>query len=78
MQVDIRDYGVAAHILRDLGVASIELLTDNPAKHTCLHAHGIRITNQLSLRPAAVATSSGATAGKSNPVHSNGCEPQVA
>ncbi|KAI7846080.1 hypothetical protein COHA_000446 [Chlorella ohadii] len=49
--VDARDYGVAAHILRDLGVGSIALLTNNPAKHNCMRAHGIPVTECLPLVP---------------------------
>lgn len=50
-QVDARDYGVAAHILRDLGVGSITLLTNNPAKHNCMRAHGIAVAECLPLLP---------------------------
>lgn len=45
--MDTHDYGVAAHILHDLGVASVALITANPAKVSCLQAHGIGITQQL-------------------------------
>lgn len=49
----MRDYGVAAHILRDLGVTSVALLTNNPAKHASLRAHGIKVTERLPLLPPA-------------------------
>lgn len=52
MQVDARDYGVAAHILRDLGVRSVALMTNNTAKAASLQAHGIEVTQQLALLPA--------------------------
>jgi 3,4-dihydroxy 2-butanone 4-phosphate synthase/GTP cyclohydrolase II len=42
--LDARDYGVAAHILRDLGVGAVRLLTGNPAKAASLRAHGIDAT----------------------------------
>lgn len=42
---------MAAHILRDLGVSSVALLTNNPAKHACLRAHGIAVTERLPLLP---------------------------
>lgn len=47
IQVDARDYGAAAHILRDLGVTSVAVMTANPAKLACLVAHGINVTEQL-------------------------------
>lgn len=50
--VDARDYGVAAHILRDLGVRSVALMTNNTAKAASLQAHGIEVTQQLALLPA--------------------------
>ncbi len=50
-QVDARDYGVAAHMLRDLGVHSVALMTNNPAKAASLQAHGIEVTQQLALLP---------------------------
>jgi 3,4-dihydroxy 2-butanone 4-phosphate synthase / GTP cyclohydrolase II len=43
LPVDDRDYHIAAHILRDLGVGPIRLLTNNPAKCRDLSDHGIRI-----------------------------------
>ncbi|MHA2189920.1 MAG: GTP cyclohydrolase II [Candidatus Thorarchaeota archaeon] len=48
-QPDERDYGVAAHILRTLGVKSIKLLTNNPEKVEQLISHGIKITERIPL-----------------------------
>lgn len=48
--VDVRDYGVAAHILKDLGVAQVRLLTNNMTKVNCLNAYGIA-TRQVPLVP---------------------------
>lgn len=45
----MREYGVGAQILRDLGVQSIELLTNSPKKLIGLNSFGIRIVNQLPL-----------------------------
>lgn len=59
LQVDARDYGVAAHILRDLGVTSVALLTNNPAKAASLQAHGIAVTEQLPLLPSAAGAAGG-------------------
>ena len=49
LPADARDYGVAAQILRDLGVSRIRLLTNNPAKQDGLHRHGIEVTERLPL-----------------------------
>ena len=40
---DLRDYSVAAQILRDIGVGSVELLTNNPEKSRGLQRYGIRV-----------------------------------
>lgn len=45
--VDARDYGLAAAILRDLDIARIRLLTNNPAKVEALKSQGIAIAEQL-------------------------------
>lgn len=44
---------MAAHILRDLAVHSVRLLTNNDTKAACLKAHGIKITERLPLLPPA-------------------------
>lgn len=44
---DLRTYGVAAYMLADLGVASIALLTNNPAKISALEAEGVRISRRV-------------------------------
>jgi GTP cyclohydrolase II len=46
---DERDFAVAATILRDLGVASVRLLTNNPAKVASLAAHGVAVLERLPL-----------------------------
>lgn len=40
---DEREYSIAAQILKELGVRSVELLTNNPTKVDGLQAHGIRV-----------------------------------
>jgi 3,4-dihydroxy 2-butanone 4-phosphate synthase/GTP cyclohydrolase II len=47
--VDLRNYGVAAHILNDLGVTNCRLLTNNPKKLEALTAAGIDIAERLPL-----------------------------
>ena len=46
---DQRDYGVAASILKDMGVSSIRLLTNNPEKIQGLEGHGIKIAQRIPL-----------------------------
>ncbi|MGW4338540.1 bifunctional 3,4-dihydroxy-2-butanone-4-phosphate synthase/GTP cyclohydrolase II [Rhodococcus koreensis] len=47
--VDARDYGTAAQILRDLGVRSLRLLTNNPGKGAGLQRYGIRVDGLVPL-----------------------------
>jgi 3,4-dihydroxy 2-butanone 4-phosphate synthase/GTP cyclohydrolase II len=44
---DLRDYGVGAQILRDLGVKKIRLLTNNPRKIVGLTGHGLEIVERI-------------------------------
>jgi 3,4-dihydroxy 2-butanone 4-phosphate synthase/GTP cyclohydrolase II len=44
---DLRDYGVGAQILVDLGVGKIRLLTNNPRKIVGLAAHGLEIVDRV-------------------------------
>ncbi len=46
---DLRDYGMGAQILHDLGVRQIHLLTNNPKKVVGLEGYGLEITEQLPL-----------------------------
>ncbi len=46
---DGRDYGVGAEILIDLGVNSVQLLTNNPAKGAGIRRHGVRVTRMAPL-----------------------------
>ncbi|MFT4299888.1 MAG: bifunctional 3,4-dihydroxy-2-butanone-4-phosphate synthase/GTP cyclohydrolase II [Aeromicrobium sp.] len=49
---DERDYAAAAQILRDLGVRSVRLLTNNPGKTAALEQYGIAVDGQLPLHIA--------------------------
>ena len=51
-QADERDYSVAALMLHDLGVRSLRLLTNNPAKIESLAAAGLRVTERIPLQVA--------------------------
>jgi 3,4-dihydroxy 2-butanone 4-phosphate synthase/GTP cyclohydrolase II len=44
---DLRDYGVGAQILCDLGVKKIRLLTNNPRKVVGLSAHGLEVVDRV-------------------------------
>ncbi|MEX2332962.1 MAG: GTP cyclohydrolase II [Pseudohongiella sp.] len=46
---DEREYSLAACILDDLGVTSVQLMTNNPLKISALQASGIRISSRVSL-----------------------------
>jgi 3,4-dihydroxy 2-butanone 4-phosphate synthase / GTP cyclohydrolase II len=47
---DIRDYGIGAQILRDLGVSQMNLLTNNPRKITGLKGYGLEIIERVPLQ----------------------------
>ncbi|MDX3579832.1 MULTISPECIES: GTP cyclohydrolase II [unclassified Streptomyces] len=47
--VDARDYKVAADILRDLGVDSVRLMSNNPRKREALTDNGIRVAEEVPL-----------------------------
>ena len=43
LPADSRDYGTGAQILADLGIRTMRLLTNNPAKRAGLEGYGLRI-----------------------------------
>lgn len=49
LPADARDYGVGAQILADLGLASLRLLTNNPAKRVGLEAYGLTVVERVPL-----------------------------
>lgn len=49
LPADARDYGTGAQILVDLGVHTMRLLTNNPAKRAGLEGYGLRITGRVPL-----------------------------
>ena len=53
LPVDLRDYGVGAQILADLGLGSIRLMTNNPTKIAGLERCGIRVSDHVPIEHAA-------------------------
>ncbi len=47
LPADLRDYGIGAQILVDLGLSSIRLLTNNPKKIVGLEGYGLTVTDQI-------------------------------
>src|SRR4029078_9758841 len=47
LPADLRDYGIGAQILSDLGLTSIRILTNNPKKIRGLEGYGLRVTGQI-------------------------------
>jgi 3,4-dihydroxy 2-butanone 4-phosphate synthase / GTP cyclohydrolase II len=51
LPADARHYGAATQILRDLGVSTVRLLTNNPAKTTSLEEYGVEVAERVPLTP---------------------------
>src|SRR5438093_1579228 len=47
LPADLRDYGIGAQILVDLGLKSIRILTNNPKKIVGLEGYGLTVTDQI-------------------------------
>ncbi len=52
-KMDERDYGVGAQILRDLGVAKINLISNNPKKRVGLMGYGLEIVDNIQIEMTA-------------------------
>jgi 3,4-dihydroxy 2-butanone 4-phosphate synthase / GTP cyclohydrolase II len=50
LPVDLRDYGIGAQILTNLGLSSIRILTNNPKKIIGLEGYGLSVTEQLPIQ----------------------------
>ena len=46
---DLRDYGIGAQILRDLGLCKLNLLTNNPKKIIALDGYGLEVVERVQL-----------------------------
>ncbi|TXG53980.1 hypothetical protein EZV62_019236 [Acer yangbiense] len=49
LPVDSREYGIGAQMLRDLGVLSMKLMTNNPAKYVGLKGYGLTVAGRVPL-----------------------------
>jgi 3,4-dihydroxy 2-butanone 4-phosphate synthase/GTP cyclohydrolase II len=52
LPADLRDYGIGAQILVDLGLTSIRILTNNPKKIRGLEGYGLRVCDQVPIEHA--------------------------
>jgi 3,4-dihydroxy 2-butanone 4-phosphate synthase/GTP cyclohydrolase II len=53
LPADLRDYGIGAQILVDLGLTTIRLLTNNPKKIIGLEGYGLRVSDQIPIEHVA-------------------------
>ena len=51
LPADARHYGAATQILRDLGVTSVRLMTNNPDKTSSLESYGVPVAERVALTP---------------------------
>ena len=49
---DMRDYKAGAHILSDLGVRNVRLMTNNPDKVAALQRHGLNVSERVAIEAA--------------------------
>ncbi len=49
-KADLRDYGIGAQILRDLGLRKLRLLTNNPKKIVALDGYGLEVVERVQLQ----------------------------
>jgi 3,4-dihydroxy 2-butanone 4-phosphate synthase/GTP cyclohydrolase II len=52
LPADLRDYGIGAQILADLGLSSMRILTNNPKKISGLIGYGLSVTDQVPIEHA--------------------------
>ena len=53
LPIDSREYGIGAQVLVDLGITTMRLLTNNPAKYGGLEGFGLEIVERVPLQPEA-------------------------
>ncbi len=67
--IDDRDYGIAVAILQDLGIQSVRLMTNNPAKIADLEEKGIHIEERIPLLPTVYEDNYGYLLAKAQRMH---------
>ncbi|CAI9104085.1 OLC1v1002697C3 [Oldenlandia corymbosa var. corymbosa] len=50
LPIDSREYGIGAQMLRDLGVRTMKLMTNNPAKYSGLKGYGLEVAGRVPLQ----------------------------
>lgn len=53
-KADLRDYGLGAQILRDLGIRKMRLMTNNPKKIVGLDGYGLEVVDRIAMEMEAV------------------------
>ncbi|HMK57247.1 MAG TPA: bifunctional 3,4-dihydroxy-2-butanone-4-phosphate synthase/GTP cyclohydrolase II, partial [Dissulfurispiraceae bacterium] len=48
-KADLRDYGIGAQILVDLGIRKMKLITNNPKKIVGLEGYGLKVVERVSI-----------------------------
>ncbi|XP_057839188.2 bifunctional riboflavin biosynthesis protein RIBA 1, chloroplastic [Cryptomeria japonica] len=51
LPVDSREYGIGAQILREIGVRTMRVMTNNPAKYVGLGGYGLKIVGRVAVNP---------------------------
>ncbi len=46
---DMRDYGIGAQVLADLGITEMRLMTNNPQKYAAMEGYGLRVVERVPL-----------------------------
>ncbi len=54
---DMRDYGLGAQVLADLGITRMRLMTNNPAKYTAMDGYGLQVVERVPIEAPSTAHS---------------------